>query len=78
MEPDHRDLDPVWPITVRVREAVRMIGLSRSRLYELLRDGEIEYAKVGRSTLILVESLRRFVESRVSSERRHDDDHHRS
>lgn len=43
-----------------------MTGLSRSRLYELMKAGEIGYSKVGRSTLILVESLRSFVEERRS------------
>lgn len=52
------------PISVRVREAVRLTGLSRSTLYELMRAGEIEYVKVGGSTLILVASLRDFVEAR--------------
>lgn len=51
------------PISVRIPEAVRMSGLSRSRIYELMRSGDIDFAKVGSSTLILVQSLRRFVES---------------
>lgn len=52
------------PITVRIPEAIRLTGLSRSRLYELLRDREIEFIKVGASTLILVASLRSWVEER--------------
>ena len=51
------------PISVRIPEAVRLTGLSRSRLYELMTSGDIAFAKVGASTLILVESLRRFVET---------------
>lgn len=51
-------------ISVRIPDAVRMTGLSRSRIYELLRSGDIEFAKVGSSTLILVESLRRFIRGR--------------
>ena len=49
------------PISVRIPEAVRLTGISRSRIYELMRSGDIEFAKVGASTLILVESLRRLV-----------------
>jgi len=45
-------------ISVKIPEAVRLTGLSRSRIYELMRSGDIEYAKVGSSTLILVDSLR--------------------
>lgn len=63
-------VDPIasQPITVRIPGAVRMTGLSRSRLYELMKSGELEYAKVGGSTLILVSSLADFIErSRVKA-----------
>ena len=59
--PDRGALDP---ISVRIPEAVRLTGLSRSRLYELMGSGEIEFVKVGNSTLILVESLRTFINSK--------------
>lgn len=52
------------PISVRIPEAVRLTGISRSRIYELMGTGEIEHAKVGSSTLILFDSLQRFVEGR--------------
>jgi hypothetical protein len=52
------------PISVKIPEAVRLTGLSRSRIYELMRSGDIEYAKVGSSTVILVDSLRSFVHGR--------------
>lgn len=55
------DVARAEPISVRIPEAVRLTGLSRSRLYELMGSGDIEFAKVGSSTLILVESLRRFI-----------------
>lgn len=50
------------PISVRLPEAVRLTGLSRSRLYELIGAGEIEVVKVGASTLVLVASLRAYLE----------------
>lgn len=53
-------------ISVRVPDAVRLTGLSRSRLYELMKGGDVEYVKVGGSTLILIDSLRRYIESRRS------------
>jgi hypothetical protein len=52
------------PISVRIPEAVRLTGLSRSRIYELMKSGDIAYAKVGSSTPILVESLRSFIHGR--------------
>jgi excisionase family DNA binding protein len=57
-------IEGMEPISVRIPEAVRLTGISRSRLYELLKSGDIEFAKIGSSTLVLVESLRRFVSSR--------------
>lgn len=54
------------PISVKIVEAVRLSGLSRSRIYELMKSGDIEFAKVGSSTLILVESLRSFIQSRTT------------
>ena len=61
------DRPALEPISVKVPEAVRLTGLSRSRIYELMKSGDIEFAKVGSSTLILVESLRAFVRAHRSS-----------
>ncbi|GGA01552.1 MULTISPECIES: helix-turn-helix domain-containing protein [Sphingobium] len=47
------------PITVRVAMAVRLTGLSRSRIYELIQAGDIEIVKVGRATLVRYDSLQR-------------------
>ena len=49
------------PIAVRVPVAARLIGLSRSRLYELMKRGEVEYVKVGGATLIPYDALRDFI-----------------
>ena len=53
-------------IAVRIPTAMEMIGLKRSKLYQFLQSGEIETIKVDRATLVIVESLRQFVESRRS------------
>lgn len=58
------NLHNIQRITVRVPEALTMIGLGRSKLYELIGDGDIEIIKVGKATLIVVESLHSFVEKR--------------
>lgn len=47
----------VAPITVRIPEACRMIGIGRSKMYELIQEGRIETVKLGTSTLVVVESL---------------------
>lgn len=50
------------PISVRIPEAVRMTGISRSVLYELIKAGELHAVKLGRATLVPVASLRALVE----------------
>lgn len=52
------------PISVRIPVAISMTGLSRSRLYEMIKAGELSIAKDGSSTLIMVDSLRRAIERR--------------
>lgn len=54
----------VEPITMRVPEACRYIGISRSTLYILIANGEIETIKLGCSTLVLTESLKALIEKR--------------
>lgn len=54
------------PITVRVPKAIELTGLSRTKLYELIKTNEIEIIKVGSSTLIVVDSLHQFIERRRS------------
>ena len=49
------------PLTVRIAEAVRLTGLCRSKIYELIASGDIETVKVGRCTLISMASLRALV-----------------
>ncbi|MFN3946416.1 MAG: helix-turn-helix domain-containing protein [Allosphingosinicella sp.] len=61
---------PLEPISVRIREAVRLTGLSRSRIYELMAAGDIEFVKVGSSTLILVVSLRTFIDGKRRQSKR--------
>lgn len=56
------------PLTVRIAEAVRLTGISRSRIYELMQAREIEHIKVGSSTLIPYDSLRRFIDRRRDPE----------
>ncbi|QJU59375.1 helix-turn-helix domain-containing protein [Sphingomonas sp. AP4-R1] len=49
------------PITVRIPAAIKMTGIGRSKLYELIKAGEIETVKIGSSTLIKVDSLQRLL-----------------
>ncbi|WP_157081007.1 helix-turn-helix domain-containing protein [Novosphingobium naphthalenivorans] len=49
------------PLTVRISTAVRMTGIGRSKLYELIAAGEIEIVKIGSVTLIPVASLQALI-----------------
>ncbi len=42
----------------RISTAVRITGLSRSRIYELIQSGDLETTKVGRATLVQYRSLK--------------------
>jgi excisionase family DNA binding protein len=59
------DAQQPMPITVRVREACRLSGIGRSKLYELIAAGEIETIKVGTITLVPVISLTRFLQRKA-------------
>ena len=51
----------IEPLTVRISTAVRITGLSRSRIYELIQSGDLSVKKVGRATLIVFADLKRMV-----------------
>jgi excisionase family DNA binding protein len=56
------ELRAATPMTVRVKDACRLTGIGRSKLYELIGNDEIETIKVGTITLIPMTSLMRFLE----------------
>lgn len=47
---------------MRVPDACRFTGISRSTLYLLIGRGEIEIVKMGAATLVLTDSLRELIE----------------
>lgn len=51
----------VLPLTHRVHRVVELTGASRTNVYEALRRGDLEAVKLGRSTLVLDSSLRRWL-----------------
>jgi len=53
------------PLAVRIREACRLTGIGRSKLYELIAAGEIEIVKVGTISLVPMASLTSFFERRT-------------
>ncbi len=49
------------PFTATIKESCRRTGLSRSKLYELMKDGRLTPIKIGRRTLLSTDELRRLV-----------------
>ncbi len=49
-------------LTVRVPDAAQILSISRAAVYRLLSAGEIEASKSGQKTLIIVDSLKAFIE----------------
>lgn len=50
-------------IALTIKDASAACGLGPTKIYELIGKGKIDARKEGRRTLILVESLKRYVES---------------
>lgn len=53
---------PTAPLSVSPEGAARMLGLGRTKTFELIRTGEIPSAKIGRRTLIPVAGLHALIE----------------
>jgi excisionase family DNA binding protein len=53
----------IEPMVLGVKDAATFIGLSKSRLYELISENQIEARRLGGRTVIPVASLRAFVNS---------------
>ncbi len=54
----------IEPLCLRIPAAIAFVGISRSKLYDLIASGEVETVKLGSATLVLTESLRALVEAR--------------
>ena len=52
------------PLCVRINVAARMIGIGRTKLYELIGKGEVDVVKVGKATLVTTASLNAKIERR--------------
>ena len=52
------------PLAVSIKDAAKALGLGRTSIYAMIGDGRLEAFKVGRRTLVLVESIRRLLPNR--------------
>jgi predicted DNA-binding transcriptional regulator AlpA len=59
--PQHTPEPLPSPLAHRIENVVRLTGASRTRIYAALKAGELEAVKIGRTTHVLDESMRRWV-----------------
>lgn len=50
------------PLVASIDETARISGLSRSRIYELLEEGQLRSTKIGRRRLVIVASIRELLQ----------------
>jgi excisionase family DNA binding protein len=58
-------MDEITALAVSPAKAAALLGISRSKVYELLND-EIPTLKVGRRTLVRVADIQKFLDSRAA------------
>jgi excisionase family DNA binding protein len=54
------------PITVTIADACKVLGIGRTKIYELLQDRELHSVTIGRRRLIKTDSIRALVEREVA------------
>jgi excisionase family DNA binding protein len=52
----------IAPLAVSVEDAARVVGYSRSGVYELIASGDLKAFKLGRRRLILMAELKAWIE----------------
>jgi excisionase family DNA binding protein len=51
------------PLAYTIADAVKVTGIGRTTLYELIGAGKIKASKAGNRTLVMADSLRDYVDS---------------
>lgn len=50
-------------LAISIKSATQVLGVGRTHLYSLIRNGKIQTVKLGARTLVTTDSLRKLVES---------------
>jgi excisionase family DNA binding protein len=51
----------VEPLALSIKDAAKALGLGRTTIYAMIADGRLEIFKIGRRTLVKMESIRRVI-----------------
>ena len=60
-------VNQIDPLFVPINDGAKIIGLGRSKFYELISQKKIPLVKLGRKSLVSVAALRTFAESLTNS-----------
>lgn len=52
---------PVEPVLISVKDAANTLSLGRTKIYELINDGQLETIKLGSRRLVKVASVHRLI-----------------
>jgi excisionase family DNA binding protein len=55
----------IEPLLLRPREAARLLGLGRSKVYLLIASGDLPSVRIGRSVRVPYEALRSWVDQNI-------------
>lgn len=53
----------VEPLAISINDTAKVLGLGRTSIYAMIGEGKLEAFKLGRRTLVRVESIRRLVDA---------------
>lgn len=52
------------PLTTSVADAAKSIGIGQTKLYELINDKQLKTVKIGRRTLVRIDSIRALIDEK--------------
>jgi excisionase family DNA binding protein len=52
----------LYPVSLSINNAARVIGIGRTKLYELINRGDLKTIRIGRRTLVLASSIHAMLE----------------
>jgi excisionase family DNA binding protein len=65
---DERSGASLPPLTVTVKQALALLNIGNTKMYELIGNGTVKTVQIGRRRLIVFTSLSRLVEQSVEAE----------